>query len=128
VSTGGTTIRGLAITGFASSEFAGIFIAGGAGSVVQCSYLGLAPDGVTVKGNYDGVRIGGSFNNVIGGASASARNLLSGNIRNGVLLMDPASGVAGSVMQTLVHGNFIGTDVTATLNRGNGRNDVQQRN
>ncbi|HEY8131519.1 MAG TPA: hypothetical protein VII12_06470 [Thermoanaerobaculia bacterium] len=125
VATGGTTIRGLAITRFASSEFAGIFIAGGAGSVIECSYLGLAADGVTAKGNYDGVRIGGSFNNIIGGASATVRNVLSGNVRNGVLIMGPTSGVSGSVMQTLIQGNFIGTDVTGTLRRGNGSNGVQ---
>jgi hypothetical protein len=125
VATGGTTIRGLAITRFSSSEFAGIFIAAGAGSVIQCSYLGLAADGVTVKGNYDGVRVGGSFTNTIGGTSAAVRNVLSGNIRNGVLIMGPTSGVSGSVMQTLIQGNFIGTDVTGTLNRGNGSNGLQ---
>jgi hypothetical protein len=118
VAGGGTTIRGLAITRFASSEFAGIFLAGGAGSVVQCSYVGLAPDGVTAKGNYDGVRIGGSFNNRIGGRPAAVRNVISGNLRNGVLIMGPLS-VAGSGMQNAVLGNFIGTDASGTLDRGN---------
>src|SRR5207247_5457191 len=84
-----------------------------------------AADGVTVKGNYDGVRIGGSFNNIIGGALATARNVLSGNVRNGVLIMGPTSGVSGSVMQNLVQANFIGTDVTGTLNRGNGSSGLQ---
>jgi len=124
VSAGGTTIRGLAITNFASSEFAGIFLAGGGSSVVECSYLGLAPDGTTVKGNFDGIRIGGSFNNTIGGTTAAVRNVISGNIRNGVLVMGPVGGVSGSVMQNLVQGNFIGTDATGTLDRGNASNGV----
>jgi hypothetical protein len=123
VATGGTIIRGLSVTRFASSEYAGIFFAGGGGGVVECSYLGLAPDGVTVKGNSDGLRIGGSFNNTIGGRADAARNVISGNLRNGVLIMGP-TGVPGSVMQNLVQGNFIGTDASGTLDRGNGANGV----
>lgn len=124
VATGGTIIRGLSITRFSSEDFAGIFFAAAAGNVVECSYLGLAPDGATVKGNFDGIRIGGSFNNTVGGTTAAVRNVISGNIRNGVLIRGPVDGVSGSVMQNVVQGNLIGTDATGTLDRGNGSNGV----
>ncbi|PYQ51065.1 MAG: hypothetical protein DMF78_14150, partial [Acidobacteria bacterium] len=124
VAAAGTTIRGLAITRFRSVESAGIFIATGVGSVVECSYLGLAPDGVTVKGNYDGLRIGGAYTNTIGGETAAVRNVISGNLRNGVLIMGPLS-VEGSVGLNVVKGNFIGTDATGTLDRGNAAQGVQ---
>ncbi|MCI0350270.1 MAG: putative Ig domain-containing protein, partial [Acidobacteriales bacterium] len=125
VNSAGNVIRGLAITRFTTAEFAGLFIAGGSNNVVQCSYFGLAPDGATAKGNFDGVRIGGSFNNTIGGTSEAVRNVISGNLRNGVLIMGPVEGTQGSIMQTLVQGNFIGTDVTGTQDSGNLANGVQ---
>jgi hypothetical protein len=124
VTAAGTTIRGLAVTRFRSVESAGIFIASGVGSVVECSYLGLAPDGVTVKGNYDGIRLGGSFTSTIGGETAAVRNVISGNLHHGVLIMGPLS-IPGSVGLHSVKGNFIGTDATGTLDRGNGAEGVR---
>jgi YVTN family beta-propeller protein/parallel beta-helix repeat protein len=120
----GTIIRGLSITRFASPESAGVYVSSsGFGSLIECSYLGLAPDGVTMKGNYNGIRVGYAVN-TIGGSAPAARNVISGNIRNGVLISGPI-GAAGSVIQNVVEGNLIGTDAGGTLDRGNGGNGVQ---
>ena len=53
--------------------------------------------------------IDGAPGNTIGGTAAGARNVLSGNVHNGVEIKN--SGASGNV----VLGNFIGTDVTGTI-------------
>jgi CSLREA domain-containing protein len=66
-----------------------------------------------------GVVIGfNSDNNIIGGAQAGARNVISGNGFDGVRLTS-----SGSTTNVVV-GNFIGTDVTGTADLGNGGNGV----
>ena len=120
----GSIIRGLSITRFATG-FAGVFIGGGSGSAVECSYIGLAPDG-TVKPNDDGVRISGSSNNVIGSTAVAGRNIISGNLGTGVSINGPTpTSEFGFVLQTTVQGNYIGTDPAGVLDRGNGGNGVQ---
>ncbi len=59
----------------------------------------------------NGIEVGGS-NNVIGGTTAGARNIISGNANDGILLDSTASGVS-------VQGNYIG-GTTALANSGNG--------
>ena len=123
VNSPGTVIRGLSITGFAPG-FAGIFIGGGFGSAVECNYIGLTPTGA-VAPNYDGVRISGSANNVIGGDTAVKRNVITGNTNIGVAINGPTpDSSAGFILQTVVRGNFIGLDESGTLDRGNGGNGV----
>ena len=50
----------------------------------------------------------------VGGTTAGARNVISGN-QNGISLSN-----SGSTFNTVIEGNFIGTDITGTLDRGNG--------
>jgi hypothetical protein len=57
---------------------------------------------------------------VIGGDSPGARNLISGNTANGLLI------TFGS-KETSVSGNFIGTDITGTAPLGNGQNGIAIR-
>jgi hypothetical protein len=102
ISAGGTTIRGLSITGF---QGAGIFIAGGGESVIECNYLGLAPDG-TIAGNGTGLRIAGANINLVGGTTPAARNVISGNSGNGVEIQQASA--------NQVAGNYIGTNPSGT--------------
>ncbi len=119
----GSIIRGLSITAFANSS-AGIYVSSsGGGSTIQCSYIGLAPDGVTVKPNYYGIRIGIGSNTV--GGTGAARNVISGNLNTGVLVQGPTpDSLGGFLISDVVQGNYIGTDASGTLNRGNGGNGV----
>jgi hypothetical protein len=102
---GGTTA---AARNVISGNWYGAYISS-SGNVVQGNYVGTNPTGTARLGNVVGLSIGGS-NNLIGGTTAEARNLISGNAVTGI-------GVGGS--SNLVQGNYIGTDVTGTQALGN---------
>src|SRR5437667_10293817 len=84
----------------------GISFGGGTGNVVQGDLIGTDVTGTLALGNTDrGVFVNGS-NNVIGGTTVDARNIISANAR-GVDLFGGSNNT--------VQGNFIGTDVTGTI-------------
>ena len=90
------------------------------GNLVQGNFIGTDVTGTQALGIeflFDGVSIGGS-NNTVGGTTAGARNLISGNDGDGVALFGPQPGEPASV-GNVVEGNFIGTDVTGSLPLGN---------
>jgi len=113
----------------------GIFIAGEAarGNVVTGNLIGLDATGSRALGNSGiGVFIcGGAAHNRIGGTEARERNIISGNGGNGVSLMDKGN-------SNVIVGNYVGTDVTGTIDLGNrghgismelaGFNNLIQRN
>ena len=103
IKAGGSTVRGLAIGNFRSD--AGIFLNGCDNNTIQANYLGIAADGTTAKPNARGLLLSNSSNNLIGGTTAAARNVMSGN-GNGGLLIGGKSNV--------VQGNFIGTNAAGT--------------
>ena len=67
-------------------------------------------------GNARGVLEDSGSGDVIGGPTAAARNVISGNAGVGVLIVDGAVCGCGNIVQ----GNLIGTDITATKDLGNG--------
>ncbi|NND28110.1 MAG: CSLREA domain-containing protein [Myxococcales bacterium] len=73
------------------------------GNTIVGNYLGVDAAGTAALGNDIGVFVNDVADNTIGGASAGARNIISGN-REGVTLWD--DGATG----TLVQGNYIGTN------------------
>ncbi len=85
----------------------------GADNVVQGNLIGTDITGTNPLGNVgDGILVYyGSFSNVIGGTELGAGNIISGNFRYGVALQ--------ACVENTVQGNFIGTDVTGTLDLGN---------
>jgi CSLREA domain-containing protein len=100
----GSTVRGLAINGFSLS---GIRIdAAAPGNKIEGNYVGLALSGSAPAGNgLFGIRVMSS-GNTIGGTSASARNVVSGNASGeGISLSASAS-------SNLIQGNYVGTDAT----------------
>src|SRR5262249_46763935 len=84
------------------------------GNVVQGNYLGTDYTGTQPLGNNDGVTVDtGASYNTIGGTTSGARNVISGNVRNGIFLM--GSGATYNV----VEGNYVGTDVSGKVALGN---------
>jgi parallel beta-helix repeat protein len=79
----------------------GISIVGGADDIVEGNYIGIGSDGSTDLGNFTGVQLLGGSNHRIGGTSAGAGNVISGNF-NGVQIQ--------SATATVVQGNLIGTN------------------
>jgi titin len=77
------------------------------GNQVQGNFIGLSAAGTNALANgVNGIEISGASSNTIGGAVFSARNVISGNAANGVLIT-----IVTDISNT-VCGNYIGTDVT----------------
>lgn len=113
---GNNHINGLVINRFNNS---GIFISGPAavGNRVTGCYIGTNSTGEDARPNtFDGIAITAfASNNVIGGTTPQARNVISGNTRYGVLL----TGLHGNVSNNLIIGNFIGTNASGNAAVGN---------
>lgn len=112
----GTKIRGLAVTGFSRD---GIRIFGDV-VVVEGSYIGLAPDGSTGRGNVGiGVQVLGGSGTRIGTAAfgIGTGNVISANGWHGISI---SGGTAlDPVVDTVIGGNYIGTNAAGTAALGN---------
>jgi len=76
------------------NAFSGVVILSpdASGNRVEGNYVGTDTSGTQDLGNVlEGVVIGNAPNNVVGGTSASARNLVSGNDRDGVRVVNPSA-------------------------------------
>jgi CSLREA domain-containing protein len=80
------------------------------GNSVLGNYIGTDVTGTLPLGNRAGGVIVGGNNNVIGGTSVGARNVIAGNGSDGVRI-----GGSGNVVQ----GNYIGVNVTGVVPLGN---------
>lgn len=98
----GNTASGVEIGGPAST-----------GNLVQGNLVGTNAAGTAALGNSEGVHVGSASNNTIGGTSAGARNIISGNASVGVFM------TGAGAMGNQVHGNFIGTNAAGTAAVGN---------
>ena len=118
---GGSTVKGMVVEGFDGN---GIVITTAGGNVIVGSRIGTNAAGTAAAGNgRHGILIqvagAGTFGvggNVIGGTTPAARNLISGNALNGVVIV----GSNGN----LVQGNRIGTDVSGQSAIPNGQSGV----
>ncbi|HEX6624447.1 MAG TPA: hypothetical protein VF064_12095, partial [Pyrinomonadaceae bacterium] len=88
----------------------GLAINGATGNLVAGNYVGTNAAGTEDLGNLFGVFITAD-NNTVGGTSAAARNVISGNANVCV-------SIGGSGNR--VTGNYVGTDAAGTANIGNG--------
>ena len=97
-----------------------LFGAAASGNKVSGNFLGTDANGTADLGNtLEGVYIESAPNNIVGGTIAGERNILSGNDRNGLIVVGPAA--SGNK----VIGNYIGTDVNGTADLGNTFDGVQ---
>jgi uncharacterized repeat protein (TIGR01451 family)/CSLREA domain-containing protein len=77
------------------------------GNVLQGNYIGLNAAGTASVSNVgEGVSIVSSTNNTIGGTTAGARNIISGNFGKGIRFLDASD--------NLTIGNYIGTNAAGT--------------
>jgi parallel beta-helix repeat protein len=89
-----------------------------AGNQIQGNRIGTDVNGVAALGNgADGIGLQGVSNNTIGGAAASARNIISGNSNQGIFI---SLGATANIVQ----GNFIGTNNEGNTVIGNNRNGI----
>jgi len=118
---GDCVIRGLSFTGFtgpnpldpnyAAIRFTSIFPEINRRIRIEGNFIGLEPDGVTLRGNTFGIYTFGGNENLIGGSNPAARNVISGN----------GTGLTSMGLQTII-GNYFGTDASG-LGQGYG-NDI----
>ena len=117
-------------SGSANSSLVSLSIVNAAGTgvtlgdsniTVMGNYIGLALDGSTIAANTgDGLQIDASLNDTIGGTEALDRNVISGNTLNGIFI----PGGNSNATDNQIIGNFIGTDATGALARGNGADGI----
>ena len=93
----------------------GIWISNTVNNVVEGNYLGLNASGETALGNqFSGIGLFGGSQNVIGGTTPGAGNVLSGNVAYGIDIANPVA--TGNIIE----GNLIGLDAAGTNGIGNG--------
>ncbi len=111
---GGSTVKGLIVNRF---TFAGIFLGLGGGNTIVGNYIGTTADGSESAANRDGVYLFQSHDNVIGGTTSEARNVISGNWDDGVN-PNTANG-------TIIQGNYIGTSADGAGKVGNSGDGIK---
>ena len=118
---GGTNIGSANV--ISGNLYQGLGIAGTntTGNVVMGNFLGLNAAGTAaVPNTWSGVSIFfGATSNVIGGLTAAARNVISGNSQQGLIISE--AGTSGNV----VVGNYIGLNAAGTAAVPNGWSGVQ---
>jgi uncharacterized repeat protein (TIGR01451 family) len=98
----------------------GVRILGGSavGNIVEGNFIGTTADGLAALPNGTGVSIESrATQNIVGGTTSGAGNLISGNTGSGVF----AGGVSDvpPAFHNTIEGNFIGTDISGTQSLGN---------
>jgi titin len=84
---------------------------GPSANVIQGNLIGTDNSGTVPLGNSVGVSLSDlANNNIVGGTTAAARNIISGNQGDGVAIFRDARTTGN-----LVQGNYIGTDVSGTI-------------
>jgi CSLREA domain-containing protein/uncharacterized repeat protein (TIGR01451 family) len=105
-----------------SGNLHGMFIDEGSNDfLVQGNKIGTDVTGTVGVGNMVGLWISRVTSGTIGGTTASARNIISGNYGYGIYngIFGPSSGI-------VVQGNYIGTDVTGTVSIPNTPGGINQ--
>jgi CSLREA domain-containing protein/uncharacterized repeat protein (TIGR01451 family) len=119
ITAGQTTVRGLIINRFAGlTGGIGIRLLTNGGNRIEGNQIGTNAAGTAALSNQIGISIS-TPNNTIGGTVPSARNIISGNRSNGIVIS------GSSATGNRVQGNFIGTDVAGAGAVANALNGVE---
>ncbi len=116
IDAGNVVVKGLVINNFAMN---GIQINGYSNNKISDDYLGTDLSGTNAAPNgYNGIFINGSTANTIGGVSYTSRDVISGNLLNGIEIDGP------NASSNQILGDFIGTDNTAGVTLPNGGDGI----
>ena len=97
----------------------GVLILNCVSNTVQGNFIGTSWSGIAaISNSANGLTLYNAVGNLVGGSSASARNLISGNGASGVYLY--SLGTAGN----FIRGNYIGTDINGSVALGNASDGV----
>ncbi|BBB28359.1 DUF4347 domain-containing protein [Neptunomonas japonica] len=120
---GGTTV---AARNIISGNSDGIYIQNADGTIIKGNYIGTDVTGLLDLGNSDrGIQIeSGADNTIIGGTTSAARNVISGNNSDGIIISDGASPGTGTT-GTVIQGNYIGVGSDSTTAISNGTNGIR---
>jgi CSLREA domain-containing protein len=115
VSASGVTVRGLSIVNFGDEGIkTGTFPHS---AVIRGNFVGILPDGETAAGNRIGISVRSSqAGNAVGGDGPEDRNVVSGNLENGIYLWGTSS--------VFVANNFVGTNAAGTTAVPNGHHGI----
>ncbi|MBZ0299469.1 MAG: S8 family serine peptidase, partial [Anaerolineae bacterium] len=119
---GNSTVRGLVINRFL---YGGIGLTFSGNNILEANYVGTEPDGTTAAPNLYGVIICSSDDNHVGGPLASQRNLISGNLDDGINLCQLPGGLFPVADNNVIQGNYIGVDVTGSARLANGDDGIK---
>ncbi len=90
-------------------------------NIIQGNYIGVNAAGTAALANTNnGIDIQSESHNTIGGTASGARNVISGNGQDGILLY-------GTSDYNTIQGNLVGTDVTGKVGIGNGQNGIEDQ-
>ena len=117
IAAGSSVVKNLDLNLFTSNGKANdqrnaIILKSAGGDLVEGCYIGTDTTGTIAGGNDVGIGIQSSSNNTIGGTTAAARNIISGNY-DGIAIANVES------VGNLIEGNYIGTDVSSAQPLGN---------
>jgi Ca2+-binding RTX toxin-like protein len=88
------------------------------GTTITGNFIGTDATGMSAVPNPFGIDVTSSSNNTIGGTTAGARNVVSGNNNTGILITNNLA-LPASASNNLIEGNYIGTNVLGTGALGN---------
>lgn len=111
-----TTIKGFVLDGWYTNAGTGINIVSSR-NTIQGNYIGTDPSGTVSVANGTGINLGplnntsSASNNLIGGTTALARNIISGNNGDGIAINGNNGGAASN---NVIEGNYIGLNAADT--------------
>jgi CSLREA domain-containing protein len=120
----GSTIQSLVINRFPANTHGILINPNSNGNTIKNCFIGVDTAGAATSANAkDGIHINDAANNIIGGATAADRNVISGN---GTVGNDGSGVVISGTAATgnKVSGNYIGTDAAGTTALPNVDNGV----
>lgn len=106
ITAGSSTVKALVINRFLNWN--AIYLRINGGNTIEGCFIGTDVTGTVVLSNFDGILVDNAPDNLIGGTTAGARNLISGNTNIGIRFHN-SNATGNQVM-----GNLIGTDISGT--------------